>query len=288
MSTRSNGCVLMHFSPSRGASYARVVLLAMAFGVASAGAQAHEPPAKADDDETRLSKATQNPVSDLVSIPFQWNFFTGGGLGSQTLYNMNFQPVFPLPLGKKWTLISRSIVPTFNVPGPGVTRFEGMGDILQQFFVTPAKPAALIWGVGPIFSFPTATNEAVSTGDWATGPAAVALRMTGPWVCGALVYQLWTFAGDDVGENVNTFALQPFINYNLAHGWSIVTAPIFTANWNLDDVWTIPLGLGVSKVTKLGPLPVLLGIQYYANVHRPPSSGSSQLKLISSFLFPAK
>ena len=30
--------------------------------------------------EASLAKAAQNPVANMVSLPFQWNFTTGGGL----------------------------------------------------------------------------------------------------------------------------------------------------------------------------------------------------------------
>ncbi len=33
-----------------------------------------------EPDATALAKQSQNPVADLVSVPFQFNFNTGGGL----------------------------------------------------------------------------------------------------------------------------------------------------------------------------------------------------------------
>jgi hypothetical protein len=48
---------------------------------------------KPEDEATKLAKATQNPVADLVSLPFQFNFNTGGGFDDGTFFNLNFQPV---------------------------------------------------------------------------------------------------------------------------------------------------------------------------------------------------
>jgi len=39
--------------------------------------QATPPPAEAHDT-TELAKKTQNPVGDIVSVPFQFNFNSGG------------------------------------------------------------------------------------------------------------------------------------------------------------------------------------------------------------------
>jgi hypothetical protein len=112
--------------------------------------------------------------------------------------------------------------------------------------------------------------------------------MTGPFVLGGLFSQLWTFAGDDIGPNINMFTFQPFINYNLANGWALGFAPVITANWAAEDdeTWTVPLGLGITKVTAIGKQPLSLGLQYYNNVERPSTTGQSQIRLVISFLFP--
>jgi hypothetical protein len=247
-----------------------------------------QPPPAATHDASDLAKSTQNPVSDLTSVPLQFNWFSGGPLEDRTLYNLNFQPVFPFKLGD-YKLIARTIVPYLDVPiGTGTERVSGIGDIQQQFFFSPAGEHDWTIGVGPILSYPTATNDAVRTGDWAAGPTVVLVHSAGPWVLGGLLSQLWTFAGDDVGPNINMFTVQPFVNYNMAGGWALGFAPVITANWAAEDdeTWTVPLGLGISKVAAIGKQPVSLGLQYYNNVERPSTTGQSQFRLVISFLFP--
>jgi hypothetical protein len=65
---------------------------------------------------TERTKASQNPVSDLVNIPFQFNFFSGDDLGDRTFYALNLQPVFPRALGNRWTLVARTIAPYVGSP----------------------------------------------------------------------------------------------------------------------------------------------------------------------------
>lgn len=244
--------------------------------------------AAAAQSSTDLAKASQNPVGDLTSVPLQFNYSTGGGLAGQTLFNLNVQPVVPLAIGKQWNIIARTIVPFFNVPVSSTDRAKGVGDIQEQLFFTKQKPGAVIWGVGPIFSFPTATNVAIHTGDWAAGPTAVVARTTGPWLFGTLASQLWTFATNNEPRDVDQLLLQPFVNYNLADGWAIVSAPIITADWTAEsgEEWTVPLGLAISKVTHVGKQPLSLAVHYYTNVVRPSSGPTGQLKLVVSFLFP--
>src|SRR5262245_29454577 len=131
-------------------------LLAVAFDTF---AQTTPPPSTASEEHntTELAKKTQNPVGDIVSVPLQFNFNTGGPLKDQTLFNLNFQPVIPIHISKSVTLISRTIVPLNSYPGPNGTRYSGNGDIQQETFFTPARPGKIILGIGPAFSLPVAT-----------------------------------------------------------------------------------------------------------------------------------
>ena len=241
-------------------------------------------------DATELAKATQNPVADLTTVPVQFNFTSGGDLGERTQSLHNVQPVFPLPLSESWNLIARTIVPFLDIPLPDSagSRENGIGDIQAQLFFTPAKTGAIIWGLGPVISFPTATNDAAATGEFALGPTAVVLKNVGPWVLGGLANNLWHIGGDGTNPDINAFTLQPFINYNLARGWSLSTSPIITANWSAPhgEEWTVPMGLGVAKVSTIGKQAVNLGLQYYNNVERPSGTGEHQTRFVFALLFP--
>ena len=246
-----------------------------------------------------LAKAAQNPVANMVSLPMQYNYYTNGGLGQASEMVLNVQPVIPLPIGKNWLIVSRTIVPFASIPLPlGSTvvggnsaiapQIGGIADIQEQAYFTSSKPGKFIWAVGPVFSFPTATNRLARTGQWGLGPTAVGLTMPGPWVIGTLINNVWRIGGDAHGHVLNTFTLQPFVNYNLAHAWAISTAPLITSDWSAREGsrWTVPIGLGVSKITHVGDQPLNLLLQYYHNVEHPELSGSEQLRLEVAALWP--
>ena len=249
---------------------------------------AHEARA-ADDSETDLAKKTQNPVADLISVPFQSNFNFNTGTKDATVYVLNVQPVIPIKLSEDWNLITRTIMPIINQPSlfPHMESAFGMGDINPTLFFSPAKPGALIWGVGPTFTFPTATDRLLASGKYSMGPAAVALTMQGHWVIGALVNQQWSFAGWG-HHDVNQMLIQPFINYNFDHGWYATTAPIMMANWTAraSDQWTVPVGGGMGRLFKIGPLPVNTQLQAFYNADRPKDTAQWQLRFQLQFLFP--
>jgi hypothetical protein len=84
--------------------------VAILLGVALVGANAAESSDQESQTE-KLAKETQNPVANLISVPFQNNFNFGIGPNDATQWVLNIQPVIPITLNKDWNLITRTIVP---------------------------------------------------------------------------------------------------------------------------------------------------------------------------------
>jgi len=61
-------------------------------------AQGDESEAGMKAKATELAKAAQNPVANMNSVPIQFNWTTGGGLGDETQSVVNVQPVLPLQI----------------------------------------------------------------------------------------------------------------------------------------------------------------------------------------------
>jgi hypothetical protein len=249
-------------------------------------------PALATEQSTeRLAKETQNPVANLISVPFQNNFNFGAGPDDRMIWIMNVQPVIPIPLTEDWNLITRTIVPIINQPSlaPGVDEAFGMGDINPSLFLSPAKDEGFIWGVGLTTTLPTATASELGSGQWSMGPTAVALLMEGHWVVGALANQQWSMVGWR-DRKFNQFLVQPFINYNIADGWYLTSAPIITGDFSAGDGdrWTLPVGGGVGRLWRLGKvgLPLNTQIVPFYNVVTPEFGPDWQLRFQFQFLFP--
>src|SRR5258708_8031439 len=200
----------------------------------SAIAAAQENPEDGNQRED-LKKATQNAVASLISVPLQNNTNFGVNPGNRNQDVLNIQPVIPIGISKDWNLLVRWITPIINQPVPNApgtpeTGEYGLGDMEPTFFISPKKPGKLIWGVGPVFQLPTATNRYLGQGKLGTGPSLVALTQPGHWTLGVLANNVWSVAGSGSRPDVNQFLTQCFINYNLQKGWFIGMAPIITAN----------------------------------------------------------
>jgi opacity protein-like surface antigen len=238
-----------------------------------------------------LAKQSQNPIADLVSLPFQSNTNFNQAPFGRTQEVLDIQPVVPLHISSDWNMISRTIVPVISQPDPIFdSNTNGIGDITQSLFLSPVHSGALIWGAGPVFTVPSATDPILGTGKVLLGPTVVLLTTPGHWVIGVLANNQWSVGGNPLRPPVNQFLAQPFINYNMAHGWFLTTSPIITANWLAapGQQWVVPVGGGFGRVFKMGEQPVNASIAAYYNAINPTGAPNWQLRAQLSLLFPEK
>jgi hypothetical protein len=258
-----------------------------------AKAEAQKPDTKASTGD--LAKAAQNPVASLISVPVaNITDFNIGPFARDRNTVLQFQPVIPLQLNQDWNLITRTIGAITYQPDtrqPHLGTF-GFGDLNPTFFISPARPGKVIWGAGPTFLLPTATDDVLGTGKLSMGPAVLVLMQPGKWTLGTLVSNLFSVAGPSDRPDVNTMNLQYFVNYNLKKGWYLTVQPTITANWDAPsgNVWLVPFGGGVGRIMRLGLQPVNASIQAYVNAKRPNDfpSPTWQLKLQLAFLYPRR
>ena len=160
-------------------------------------------PAHAEMSAEELAKLAQNPVGNLISVPFQNNTNLNFGPERQTQNILNIQPVIPISVNDDWNINTRTIVPVISMPAlyPGDDRTNGIGDTVLTAFVSPAKPGRWIWGLGPVAQIPTNTDDQLGNKNWGLGPSVVVLHLEkgNPWVYGALVNNIWSLSGDRQG-----------------------------------------------------------------------------------------
>ena len=253
-------------------------------------------PALAEDastaaNEYNLAQQLSNPVAALVSVPLQFNYDRGiGPSGDGERYLLNIQPVVPFSLTPELNLISRTIIPLIDqkdvVPGGGSQ--SGLGDIVQSLFLSPAKPTArgLIYGVGPAFLLPTASDPLLGAEQWAAGPTGVVLRQQGPWTVGVLANHLWSVGGDDDRASVNASFVQPFVTYVTPKRTTFAVNTESTYDWNRSQ-WTVPVNFSVSQLLKAGGqlFQVGVGARYWAEGSEFSPEGLG-IRFTTTLLFP--
>jgi hypothetical protein len=222
-------------------------------------------------------------------VPFQSNTNFGLAPGNAVQEVLNIEPVIPIHMGAL-NLITRTIIPLISQPNTGANQSGstfGLGNINTTLFISPKKPGGFIWGIGPVFGFPTNTSPALGSAKWTFGPSVVLLTMPGPWVLGILVNNVWSWAGGG-SQDVNSLLVQYFVNYNFSGGWYLTSSPIITANWlaaPYSNKWTFPVGGGFGKLVRVGPLPLNFNAAGYYNIWRPNGGPTWQLRLTAALLF---
>jgi len=126
-----------------------------------------------------------------------------------------------------------------------------------------------ILGAGPVFMFPTATNDALGADQWAMGPAVVVGYKTPKITAVLFPNYFWKLgsAGQDASTpDINQGSLLYMFNYMLADAWQIGTNPTITYNDQASsgNKWNVPVGLYVGKTIKVGkmPLNIKVGLEY--------------------------
>jgi hypothetical protein len=287
-----------------------LALLVLSFGAAAQSVAPGPPPdASSADDTAELAKKLQNPIASLISVPLQSNFdFGGGPAGHGSQYLLNIQPVIPFKLDPDWNLIVRTIIPVTQLNSVLPQNVGGMGDIVQSFFLSPSQPVAgLIVGAGPVFLYPTATDDRIGANQFAAGPTGVVLKQTGPWTFGVLANQLWGFGG--IGHNgsggdtvlgedgfttatpkgrsnrVNSTYVQPFASYTFPTKTTISLSAEATYDWTGRQL-SVPLVGGFSQLLKIGPQIISVALAGKYAAAQPAGAPGWGVRLSLTLLFP--
>src|SRR5215470_8580596 len=222
-----------------------------------------------EESASELNRKLTNPVSSIWSIANQFNNFElNNGHWSN---NWNFQPVLPVSLTKEWNLITRPVMPFYNIvpheTAPNeFNRAAGLGDLTLLELLSPSNSGNWVLGAGPTAIFPTATSPFTGQRKWQLGPSVVVGYLTKTYFIGVFPQQWWSIGGVHSRPDTNQMNLQPIATVFFGEGWSLGYSGNILADWNApsEDVWTVPIGLGLAKVVKLGRLPikVQLAVQY--------------------------
>lgn len=274
-------------------------------------------------ERARIAEALANPLSYLwmAFIQHDMTWYDGDLLDdlnedSKLMHTTMIQPVLSFQLTDAWKAIVRPVITinsvdtldnldisagsTPSVVGADFERETGLGDsILWTAFSNQYTPP-FVWGFGPTIMLPTASDDRLGTGKWSAGPMALAVGITKKWIIGGVLQHWWSFAGDDhidvdtslgrVKTDRPDVSLTDF-QYIIRYRWSVETnigvAPNIRYNWEEDQL-SLPVGIGVDTLVKIGPLPVKIGLEAYHYVVQDDKFGPQwQLRFLFVPVLPA-
>jgi hypothetical protein len=229
---------------------------------------------------TEVNKELSNPISSIWSLTFQQNTYwltMPTPHKNRNQVNFQFQPVLPIALTKDWNLINRPVLhpllstPYINSSG-NLHRVTGFGDTIFVTMLSPSDRLVGNWllAAGPTFIFPTASNSRLgqNSGSWGrAGLWVISARS----ICWGYFHNSWWSVGGPGKNSTSQLNLQYFASYFFGKGWSVSSSPNMLVNWYArkgQNMLTFPVGLGLSKVRRLGILPVRFAVQgQYMPIH---------------------
>ena len=247
--------------------------------------------AEAQESDQSLAEQLANPISSLISVPFQYNYDCCYGPLDGERHTLNIQPVIPTGISADWNLIVRTILPVvgFTAPAHGFDDEFGLSDTVQSFFFSPkATKNGVTWGAGPVFLWPTATDADLGTDQWAAGPTFVILKQQSGWTSGVLANHLWSYAdasGGSLKPEVNATFIQPFLAYTWPDSTTLTLNSESTYDWTADQ-WNVPVNLVISHVYNFGSQPVSLAVGGRVYADSPAGGPDWGLRAVATFLFP--
>jgi len=268
----------------------------------------------AEEEDASLSAQLANPLAAMISVPTQINYDDDLGLnGDGSIWQINVQPVLPFQISENWNLITRTILPLTRQKN--LTRLNevdsGLGDILASAFFSPIQPSdsGWIWGAGPVFLLPTATNDTIGSDQWAAGPTFVALKQTGPWTGGILANHLWNVSGEDEVDSasidelvrispgrgaslssssneINASYIEPWLSFATQRGTTLSMSTEASYDWNSSD-WLIPIVFTADHLFDKGTRPFSIGVaaRYWAESPEEIGPSGWALRLQFTLLF---
>jgi len=251
-----------------------------------------------------LSQELANPLAQIWNLSFQYNHTTlNGNLvdGDQTIDTTLFQPVLPIPLEGGYTAFARPVVTYIKGPtgigitggtpanpiGVGIDETSQFGDLILPVGVGKVNKIGWSYGVGATFIFPTSNNDLLGSHQYQAGPTALLLWANKDWTIGTHIQHWWGIK-DDGGDNSNPIIkrahdanlnhtdMQYFIVRNLPDAWQLRASPHITYDWSAkkDNRLTLPVALGLGKMIKIGPMPVMLMGEFQKTLISPDNIGN--------------
>jgi hypothetical protein len=194
-----------------------------------------------------------NPLSNMKAVSLH-NYYMGD-LSRTDKTGDQFWLRFAQPFkigGSQWLM--RASLPVNSMPvGDNGSRRTGVGDFTALFAYTmDTGNPAVSFGVGPVFTLPTASRNELGSNKWSAGLVNVYFNGSSPKMqYGYLATWQHSFAGSSGYPTVNVASFQPMFFYQLGGGTYLRSSPNIVYDLHSDN-YVAPIGLGIGQVIKRG------------------------------------
>ena len=237
---------------------------------------------QAEEKGKSLAEQARDPTASVTAFAIRYDYIESfHNLSNADQAQVVLQPIIPWKWGEQkhiarltasyvtsgpdWGIIADETANTIPPNYTPTAKQEGLADIaavdLLIFDTSWGRQ-----GIGAAIIMPTASDPALGSEKWTIGPAYVAITKFGDVSAGFLAQWLYSVAGKDDRDDINSINFQPFAGYGFGDGWSVQLSDM-NFNYNLKrDRWTsVPLGARFEKLITIGKLPARLYLEYEHN-----------------------
>jgi hypothetical protein len=213
-----------------------------------------------------IAKKLANPISNVVTVPFEWNYDRGTGTNqSGSDQTLLFQPVIPFDAGGGDTIIARPIVTAERLNNVNGYTGAGLSNIQLETFYVPYSSSSWFWGIGPYLSSPAGSSGQFGSRQTGVGVNAVIVNQIGAWTYGVMAFQSWSMGGTATSGTANNFYAQPFIAYVTPDAWTFSLNTQSNYNYDVRRA-SNPVNFDISKLLQIDKLPIQFTIGPRYNV----------------------
>jgi len=191
-----------------------------------------------------LAAQARDPTASLTAFQIRYDYTASFyGVSDADQGTIVLQPIIPFKLGELRNIARITVPYVTNAPDFGALSDIDQDPVPPNYVPTKDKSGlgdiALLdavifdaswgrWGIGPVLSVPTASDDALGTGKWSLGPAAVGITRVDKLMLGLLGMGLFSVTGDSHRQDVSAMTFQPFANYGLGAAGPSACRTLFT------------------------------------------------------------
>lgn len=259
-----------------------------------------------------IARALSNPVSAIsyTANDYEYRSYQGDlpGADDQTGEVFLFRPSFGIPLANGKNILMRAAIPvvlaqpkyiadreyydflirqkadTMPTDGAFETGHSFQGDIFYDLAYGGVDENGWIHMYGLAGVLATSKDSSAARNQYLLGPEFAFGKETEWGVLGAWVSHVVDVAGGS-SANIDSqlTSARVFFAYSLGNGWQLFSNPIITYDWEAasGNKLLLPIGGGISKVTRIGRMPLKLSMDVQNYIVSPDAYGPEWLLTFS-------
>ena len=232
--------------------------------------------------EQSLEQAANDPTASLMNVAISdWYTADYHELNGENANSVVVRSAIPFTWGEQSHIFRVTLPYTTD----NLADSEGLQDSVVFDLLTFGQSWGR-WGIGAVGLIPTG-GEKRGEENWGLGPAIGFVTSEAGRLLGVFNQNIFSVEAENDRDEVNVSIIQPIINFSLGNGFSVGGSDMsFTYDWEGNRWASLPLGVKLSKLFRLGGVPLQVSGEYEYNFEDSRVAPETIYRLTAKVLFP--